>query len=489
MSKGASAAAVLLPLALAGCLVGPDFKAPTPPETAAYGMPETPRPEAGAQTPHIALGRSIPAQWWVLFHNPCLDDTLRQVIAASNTLAAAKATLAQAREAVVGARAARYPQFDLGASARRASAGGGAGAASLFSLVPGVSYSIDAFGGTRRRVEQAEALAESQRYELAAAYLTLTGSSIDQAITIASARLQIATVEDLIRNDERDVELVKAAFVAGRAARSDVLTAEAQLAGDRTQLAPLRQQLSVARHALSVLAAEPPGRWAPPEFGIEDFTLPDDLPVSLPSELVRQRPDILASEALLHADSAAIGVATADLYPSITLTASLGQAAQTLADLVQSASRIWSASAAVDAPLAHGGALRAQQRAARDTYDAQLATYRQTILLAFGQVADALSALEHDGEFVASSRDSVDIAGASLALQRASYKAGRTSALQLIVAENTYSNARLVQARALGQRLADTAQLFVALGGGWWNDPDRAPWSPAGAGTGGGATR
>ena len=233
----------------------------------------------------------------------------------------------------------------------------------------------------------------------------------------------------------------------------------------------------MARHALAVLASQSPGRWAPPDFAIDEFALPNDVPVTLPSELVHQRPDILASEALLHSDSAAIGVATAQLYPSITLSASLSQEAATLANLLRSASRAWAAGAGLDAPLYAGGVLRAQQRAAIDAYDAQLATYRQTILLAFGQVADALSALEHDAELVSASRRSVDIAGASLELQRSSYAAGKTSALQLIVAENTYSSARLGYVRAIGQRLSDTAGLFIALGGGWWGESGPAPGS------------
>ena len=481
-NRGGAALALCLALALplGGCLVGPNFNRPAPPDVAAYLPAESPaQPESGADAgQHIALGERIPAQWWELFHNSRLDETLRQVIAASYALAAAKATLAQAQEAIVEARAALYPQIDLGASARRSSAPAGLGATGrLLSVGPTVSYSIDAFGGTRRHIEQETALAENQRYQLAAAYLTLTGNSVTQAITIASTNFQIATVQDLINNDQKNLDLVQGEFDAGKVARSDVLTAEAQLAADRTQLAPLRQQLSVARHALAVLASQAPGRWAPPDFAIDEFALPDNVPVSLPSELVHQRPDILASEALLHADSAAIGVATAQLYPSITLSASLSQEAQSLATLVRSASRAWDAGASLDAPLYRGGALRAQQRAAIDAYDAQLATYRQTILLAFGQVADVLSALEHDAELVSASRRSVDIAGASLALQRSSYAAGKTSALQLIVAENTYSSARLGYVRAIGQRLSDTAQLFIALGGGWWNGGDPAPAS------------
>jgi NodT family efflux transporter outer membrane factor (OMF) lipoprotein len=478
-TRGCAALAVCLAMALSldGCLVGPNFKTPSQPDVAGYLPPESRPPQAESgdgAAQHIALGQRIPGEWWALFHNPGLDETLRHVIADSFTLTAAKATLAQAQEAVVEARAALYPQLDLGAGARRSTAGAGLGTANLFSVGPTVGYSVDAFGGIRRHIEQETALAENERYQLAAAYLTLTGNSVTQAITIATTNFQIATVQDLIRNDEKNFDLTKREFDAGKVAKSDVLTAEAQLAGDLTQLPSLRQQLSVARHALSVLAGRAPSGWTPPDFGIDDFILPADVPVTLPSELVHQRPDILASEALLHADSAAIGVATAQLYPSITLSASLGFAAETLASLVRSASRALSAGASADAPLFHGGALRAQQRAAVDAYDAQLATYRQTILIAFGQVADELSALEHDADLVSVARRSVDIASRSLALQRSSYAAGKTSALQLITAENTYSSARLVYARAVGQRLTDTAQLFIALGGGWWSEGDPA---------------
>ena len=469
------AISVCLPFLLASCVVGPDFQRPAPPDVHQYlpSEPPEPRPEGGEQAAqHVALGQRVPSQWWELFHCPRLDETLREAIAASYSLAAARSTLAQAQEAIIEARAAFYPQIDLGASARRGTAAAG-GVSNLFSLGPSVSYSIDAFGQTRRHVEQEAALAESERYQLAAAYLTLTGNCATQAIAIASTRFQISTAENLIKNDEKNLDLVQREFNAGKVARSDVLTAAAQLEADRTQLPALHQQLSVARHTLAVLAARAPGQWSPPDFDIEEFKLPEILPVSLPSELVRQRPDILAAEAFLHADSAAIGVATAEMYPSITLSSSLVQEALSLASLFRSASRAWDVGASADAQLSHGGALAAQRRAAIDAYNAELATYQQTVLQAFGQVADALSAIDHDAEMVAASQRAVEIAGASLALQRSSYAAGKTSVLQLIVAENTYSSARLGSVRAVGQRLADTAQLFIAVGGGWWNDGDR----------------
>ncbi len=486
----AGRALVLAALALGAgaCVVGPDFHRPAPPAVDRYLTPAEAADAPGAgdapgaadaaaegadlAAQRIALGARIPAEWWQLFHSPRLDALLRQVIAASNSLAAARATLAEAEEGVAEARAALYPQVDLGLSARRAASPGAA--SNLFSLGPGVSFGIDAFGGTRRRIEEQAAIAQGARYQLAAAYLTLTGGAVTEAIAVASTRLEIATVEDLIRNDEKNLDLVRREYDAGKVARSEVLTAEAQLEGDRTSLPGLRQSLAAARHALAVLAGRPAGEWSPPDFDVAELALPAEIPVSLPSDLVRQRPDILAAEASLHAQSAAIGVATAEAYPSITLSASLVGESLSLARLFDAGARTLAVGGSADAPLAHGGALTAARRAAVDAYHAQLAVYRQTVVQSFGQVADALSALAHDAELVAVSRRSLDIASASLALQRSSYAAGKTSALQLISAENAYSSARLANARATGQRLADTAELFVATGGGWWNAPDLA---------------
>jgi len=450
----------------AGCLVGPNYSRPAASNDAGYA----PAMRAG-QTgpPAFDYGRGIPAEWWALFRSDRLDEVLRRAIAANHTLAAASFTLAQAREAIVAARSGYYPHVDFGASLRRGASGFGA-PTNLFALGPTVSYSIDAFGETRRQVEQASAIAERQNYELAAAYLALTGGSVTEAITIAAARLEIATVEDIIKNDQKNLDLTRRAFDAGRVAKADVLTAESQLEADRTLLPTLHQQLNVARHALTVLVGETPAQWTPPDFEMQEFTLPPTLPVSLPSDLVRQRPDILSAEAELHADSAAIGVATAQMYPQITLSASLLQEAVALADLFKQAGSLWSVGGDADAPLYHGGALAAQKRAATDAYRAQLELYQDTVLGAFQQVADVLSALEEDAALVAAAEQSLTISSDSLRLQRSSYTAGKTSALQLIIAENIHSQALLSNARAQAQRMQDSAQLFVALGGGWWND-------------------
>jgi NodT family efflux transporter outer membrane factor (OMF) lipoprotein len=471
-------------LPLAACAVGPDFERPAPPEQTAYDVADIPDREK-TTTPdlYLSYGETIPEQWWHLFKCDALDQTLRMAIAENQTLAAARATLAQARDSVEVARAAFFPQIGVGATVERNGSGafqptGSGFSSNSYSIGPTVSYTFDLFGATRRTVEQDQALAEYQKDQLGAAYLTLTGGAVTDSIAIAAARLQIDTVDALIDSDNQNLAMVRREFDMGKAARGDVLTAESQLLGDRAQLSSLRQQLSVARHALAVLLSRSPASWMPPEFDIKDFALPTDLPATVPSDLVRQRPDIMAAEAQLHAASAAIGVATAQMFPSLTLSGAVTQESSTFNKLFSGSSNLWSIGANLAQPIYEGGALEAQKREAVDAYAAQLASYRQTVIAALGQVADVLRALDHDVEFLANARRSLDVARASLDLQRESYKAGKASLLQLIVAERTYAQSRLSFATAQIQQLQDAAQLFVALGGGWWRSAaatDAAP--------------
>lgn len=456
---------------LNGCAVGPNFVRPSPPEIQSYTATQTPstmEPATGKAVQRIHIGQEISSQWWELFRVPSLNHVLRSAIARSRTVAAARATLASARETLAAARGGLYPQVDIAASFVRQKSSGGAPITNLYSFGPTASYTPDLFGGVRRKVEQQQALANFQGYELAAAYLTLTGNVVTQAVTIASLGSQIQAAEDVIADDEQNLSLVRLMFEAGKVARTDVLTAETQLASDRTLLPPLRQQLSVARHALSILAGRPPAEWSPPNFDLKAFMVPSDIPLTLPSMLVRQRPDILAAQAQLHADSAAIGIATAQLYPNITLSGSLGQEAFGVGSLFEQVNRFWSLAAGLTAPIFHGGTLKAQRRAAIDTYQASLATYEQTVLQAFQQVADTLQALAHDVELIAAEHQLLNTASTALTLQRLSYAAGKSDILQLIIAERSYQEARLGYTKAKAQRLLDTAQLFVALGGGWW---------------------
>jgi NodT family efflux transporter outer membrane factor (OMF) lipoprotein len=466
---------------LCGCAVGPDFSRPEPRPTQGYGELPARLPHAGAADAeqHLVQGETIVDRWWVLFRAPLLNDTLALALTESPTLDTARATLEEARQAVAAASGALFPQADFGVSGTRervsseTSTGQEHFLGNVFSIGPTVSFAPDVFGGVRRKIEQQAALAEVQRDELAAAYLSLTGNAVVQAIDIASAREQIDAVGDIIAVDQQNLDLTVMEQEAGKAAMTDVLAARSQLAADRALLPPLMQQLSAAGDALTILVGKTPAEWSPPAFDLTMLQLPTKLPVSLPSTLVRDRPDILASEAQLHAASAAIGVATAQLYPSITLTASWTRAAGAAGTVFDSANSLWSVGAGLTTPIFHGGTLLAQRREAVEAFRAQLDTYRQTILQAFGQVADTLHALEHDAKAIEAQREALDAAQASLELSQESYKEGQASFIQVLQAQRLYGQARLGYVQAKAQRYLDTAQLFEALGGAWkdWQDP------------------
>ncbi len=461
-------------LGVYGCEVGPDFVAPPAPAVEGYTAEGTALPAAapGEPTQQVEMGQAVAAAWWRLLRSPELDGVIREALAGNRSLAAAKATLLQAQEAVVAAGGARSPQLDAGASIGRQKYGaaflgtpGGGPPFTAYSVGPTVRYNLDLFGGTRRRIEEAQAQAEAQGYQLDGAYLALTGNVVTQALQIAAVRAQIAAVAEILADDAKNLDLVRAAYRAGAVTQVDVLSAESQLANDRTLLPPLRQQLDLARHALAILVGRPPVAWSPPDFALDRLTLPEALPLSLPSALVRARPDIQAAQARLHAASAAIGVATANLYPRIDLSATLTQEALDPGHLFTAPATAWSLLAGVTQPLFHGGTLQAERRAAQDAYQAALATYQETVLQAFGQVADTLRALAHDGEALAAQRHALDAAEAALRLTRLSYQAGNTGVLQVLDAERLAQQARLGVVRAQAQRFLDTTQLFLAMGG------------------------
>ncbi len=461
--------------------MGPDFHRPKAPDTQGY-LHSREQPEQGAQTAqaeardvqHVAVGAQIAGQWWQLFHSSALDEVVREAIAGSPTLAAANATLAEAREEVIVTQAGLLPRLTANAGAQRSQERGpgvlDSASSNLYTVGLSASYSLDVFGGTRRAVEEQRAVAAEQRDQLAAAYLTLTGDVVNEVLAIVSTRLQISTTEELIESDRKNLALTQREFDVGVATRADVLTADSQLAADLTQVPTLRKQLDQAYDALAVLAGRTPAEWKTYAFDIKEFTLPRQIPVSLPSELVRQRPDILAAEAQLHAASAAVGVAVAQEYPDITLSASLTRSALQAAGLFHQFDTLWSAGGALAQPIFEGGALRAQVRAERDAFKAQASTYRSVVLSALGQVADDLWALQYDAELLTVDRHSVDVASEALKLQQTSYQVGTTNVINLIDAERTYAQARLSFATAEVQQFQDTAGLLVAVGGGWWKD-------------------
>jgi NodT family efflux transporter outer membrane factor (OMF) lipoprotein len=458
-------------LALAGCAVGPDFRRPEPPTFDRYDENAVVLPSAGEGQPLQTLAPgSVPADaWWRAFGSMPLDETVGYALDVNPTLEAARATLDAATETLAAARGALWPQLDAVATASRGNGGvnrsGALSVRNLYNVGGALSYNVDLFGGTRRRIEQEAALVDFERGQVGATYLTLTGNVVTAAIDVAAATEELAAVEEIIAVDEHNLQLVQISAQAGKSAGTDVLTAEGQLANDRTLLPPLRQQLAEARHALAILTGRVPAEWSPPGFTFADLSLPTNLPLTLPAELVRTRPDILAAEAQLHAATAAVGIATAQLYPNLTLTGSWTTTGTTSGDLFSPDSDIWSIAAALTAPIFHGGELRAQQRAAIDLLAAQLAIYRETVLAAFGQVADALNALEHDAEAVAAQQAALETARASLDLTQQSYEAGQASFVEVLISQRLYQQARLGITRAVSQRYLDTALFFLALGG------------------------
>jgi NodT family efflux transporter outer membrane factor (OMF) lipoprotein len=458
-------------LLVSACASGPDFVAPQPPRTQKYTI-EGDDNLTGAQ--RIVHGQKPMKEWWRAFRSPALDQVMARALTDNNDLAATRARLARAREQVDAVAGALWPQVSLDAVAGRQKYGVALFGPSditippftYYTLGPQVTYLLDFAGGERRAVEEQKALAEYQTYQFDAFRLSLTGNVMAQALGIASAKAQLAVMEDIIANDRMNVDLVQIARNIGSATLVDVLSAQSQLAGDQALLPSLRQQLSIAEHALAILVGKAPADWHTPAFELSAFSLPSDLPLSLPSELVRARPDIRASEKQLHAATAAIGVATANLYPSITLTANTLQESLTLGNLFNASANTWAFAAGLTAPIFNGGALRAKKRAAEDAYLAALADYKQVILESFGQVADVLKALEHDAEQIDAQQHALETAQSSLKLARLSYRAGNIGILQVLDAERLFNQARLGLTRSHVQRYQDTALLYLALGGG-----------------------
>lgn len=472
--RPAGAAGLTCAVLIGACSVGPNFSRPTPPAASGYTVEPTRSEAVPTESPQqrVALGRDIEGDWWNLFRSEAIDSVVKQAVAHNRTLEASAATLLQAQEIARAQAGARYPQVGLTAGAGRQKYGdeflGG-----YFNLPPftyyavgaAVSYTLDYTGGVARGVEQQYAMAEVARRRLDAAYLTVTGQAVMQTLAIASARAQIATLDTLLAQDRENLKLVQKAFDDGSVARIDVVSAQSQTANDTALLPPLRQELARAHHALSVILGRVPAEELPADVELDQIKLPLDLPVSLPSELARRRPDILAAEARLHAATSAVGVAESNLYPKIQLGATLGQQAVHAGQLFNSADTAWSLISGLTAPIFDGGTLRAEKRAAVDAMHASAANYEQTLLEAFGQVADVLDTLGLDAEQLDAQVQAQRAAQSRLDLARASYAEGNTGILDVLDAERSYQQARLGYVRATAQRYLDTVQLFLALGG------------------------
>jgi len=445
-------------LMLCACTVGPDFVRPAASSSQHYD-PQAEQQLAGG---HFEMGKRINGHWWSAFRSPKLDEVMRQTIDGNLELVAADATIRQAAASVAAAEGAFYPQVNIGATAgrQRTHTTSEPSVSNVYAIGPRVAFDLDMFGGLERAVEGQQAFADLQKHRYEAAYLTLTGDVTRQALLLASANAQIRAVQTLLSNDAKNLELVRRAHQSGTTTRIDVSLAETRLAQDRTLLPPLAQQRDAARHALSILAGKGPADWIAPDFILDDFALPSSIPVSLPSETARTRPDILQAEAELHMASAAVGVATASLYPHVELSASLTQAASG-----NGGAALWGLAAGMTAPIFNGGALKAERQAAVDGYNAALARYQHTVVGSFGQIADTLQAINHGAEQNAAQDDALRAADTSLQLNQQAYAQGENSILQVLEAERAYEQALLGQIRVQTARYLDVVQLFVALGG------------------------
>jgi NodT family efflux transporter outer membrane factor (OMF) lipoprotein len=477
--------AALLSVLLAGCTVGPDFVRPAAPAASRYApaaaAPTAATPDvAGGESQRFLDGADIPAAWWELFHSPALNALVERALKNSPDLKAAEAALTVAHENVLAQRGAYYPGVTGSFAASRSKTAAplaptpSSGALLFNLLTPEVSVAFvpDVFGLNRRQVETLAAGEQGSRFELIASYLALTANVVVAAIQEASLREQIRTTRELITAASHSLELLRQQQARGYASRLDVAAQEAQLAQASATLPPLEKQLAQQRDLLAALSGSLASEELPERFELSQLELPQELPLSLPSRLIEQRPDVRQAEANLHAACAQIGVAVANRLPNFTITADAGATALTLGGLTSTGAGFWDLGAQITQPIFQGGALRHKELAARAAYRQASEQYRSAVLTAFQNVADALTALEHDADALRAASASTQASRVTLDLVRAQQRAGYASALQLLNAEQSYQTAVLSQVLAQSSRFADTAALFQALGGGWWNRAD-----------------
>ena len=467
--------AMLAIAVLGGCTVGPAFHRPEVPLGTRYRPPGERVPgEQLAPTrlrERAALGVGPSGAWWRLFRSQQLDALVRQALADNHDVAAARSALARSRALVAVGASGRYPVVGFNAGTGRKKYGAeflGPNAFAPFSyLAAGISvaYRLDYLGQERRTVQRSRALEQYQRSEFDAARLMLTGQVASEAVDIATARAEIHAVRSLLREDHANLRLVRAAVAAGSEPQLDVLTAQTQLASDATLLPPLYQKLTTAQHALAVLLGRTPATWRLPGLAVGQLHLPGRVPVALPSLLLKRRPDILAAEAQLRAATAAVGVATANLYPQITLSGTLSEAALRPVHLFDASSLGWSLISGLTAPLFEGGKLHAERRAALDVLHERADLYQQVVIGAFGQVADALDALRHDAELRAAQARALALSRRRVHLERASYQAGNTGLLPVLDAQRQRERAELGLLGAERRQYLDTIGLMLAAGG------------------------
>ncbi len=485
----ATAMSIAVGLALSACAVGPDFHAPEAPHVADASHAYTPAPlpamAASSASPtyvpqHFVDGKDVSATWWEAFQSPALNALVLSALQHSPTVVAAQASLREAEEnyrAAYGSTVLPSVSGNLqGGRTRYAvaqSTGIPAGTTgNLFQAGLDLSYTLDVFGGNRRELEGVRAAIDYQRFQVEATWLSLTSSVVATAIQEASLREQLKVTQDVVDNATQSLKVIDAQVRLGGLARGALLQQQTLIAQQQAQIPPLEKALAQTRHQLAVLAGRLPGEDGLPTFDIDSLTLPRELPLSLPSALVRQRPDVRASEAQLHQASAQIGVATAALYPQITLSGGIDRQSFKLDKLFNTGTTGWSLAAGLVQPIFNGGALQAKKRAAVAAYDAAQAQYQSTVLNAFLDVANTLRAIDTDANEVIATADAERLANDALKLVQRQYQLGAVSYLASLDAQRTYLSTRVALVQARAARYTDTAALFQSLGGGWWDAPE-----------------
>ena len=492
--------AILSLAALVGaCTVGPDFKTPDKPDVTGY-TPETLQltttsggnvPGGAPQT--FVMGADIGGRWWTLYRSPELNALVEEALRANPTVAAAQASLRQAREKLYATQGTLFPQIDFNTSGSKNflqnSGSGTTGTTGVYGVAAAslsVSYNIDLFGGTRRQVESQAAQADYQRFQLEATYLTLTSNVVTGAINLASLREQVASTRELIRIVSNQLDVVKTQFDLGGTSRLEVLAQQAALEQMRANLPPLERDLAKQRNSLMALLGRFPSQDKGEIIDLNALHLPEDLPLSLPSKLVEQRPDVRSAEAQLHTASANVGVAISNQLPQFSITGQYGPTAAAFENIIAPQLMLgqtiwqlgnWMLTFSVLQPLFDGGNLEHTKRAALAALDNAAATYRNTVLQAFADVANALRAVQYDAESLRTQVDSERASAASLDLSQQQFTMGAVAFPILLTAQQTYHNAVLLRVKAQAARYTDTAALFQALGGGWWNRTDVDPKS------------
>jgi NodT family efflux transporter outer membrane factor (OMF) lipoprotein len=492
-----SVAALAAATLLSACAVGPDFLHPAAPDADRYTKePLTPRTSATdaptGQPQRFVPGRDIPQEWWTLFKSKSLNALIERSLNNNPNLQSAIATLRAANQAVYAQEGHFFPLVQanfnptrqLTAGAISPVLGSAANPFNLYTAQVLVSYTFDVWGLNRRTVEELKALADNQRFQVEAAYLTLASSVAVAAINEASLRGQIDATNELIAINTKLLDLLQRQLKEGYANRNDVALQEAALAQVKATLPPLRKALQLQRDALSALIGVYPNQEPRETFKLANLQLPLDLPVSLPSQLIEQRPDIRAAQEQLHAASAAVGVATASILPNLTIGANAGYASTALPGLISAPNLFWQLAGDATQTVFDGGILLHELQGAKDTYHAAAWSYRGTVISAVQNVADALRALQNDADALKAARDFERASKISFDLARQQMQSGNANILVLLTAQQTYLQAviQVVQARA--SRLADTAALFQALGGGWWNRAAPPPEKTLNVGTG-----